>query len=140
MLPYLTLRVFSQIKDRKHIEQNFHSVAGIMPQGWDLGCWGSKTLAWGFAMASHRLRVPGFHLKRVVGTQKNHLNEKVLLSNQKHISVSFSPHIRALYWLSPFYDVIKLILLFPLSFFCTCSPAEFGQIVWARQSLRYLKM
>ena len=28
---YQTLHVFSQIKDRKHIEQNFHSVAGIMP-------------------------------------------------------------------------------------------------------------
>ena len=27
----------SQIKDRKHIEHNFHSVAGVMPQGWDLG-------------------------------------------------------------------------------------------------------
>ena len=35
---YQTLCVFSQIKDRKHIEQNFHSVARIMPQGWDLGC------------------------------------------------------------------------------------------------------
>ena len=34
---YQTLRVFSQIKDRKHIEDNFHSVAGIMPQGWNLG-------------------------------------------------------------------------------------------------------
>ena len=38
-------------KDRKHIEQNFHSIAWVMSQGWDLGCWGSKTLAWGFAMA-----------------------------------------------------------------------------------------
>ena len=28
--------MFSQIKDRKHIEQNFHSVARVMPQGWDL--------------------------------------------------------------------------------------------------------
>ena len=27
-----------------------------MPQGWNLGVLGSKTLAWGFAMASHRLR------------------------------------------------------------------------------------
>ena len=32
-----TLCVFSQIKDRKHIEQNFHPVAGIMLQGWDWG-------------------------------------------------------------------------------------------------------
>ena len=41
---YQTLRVFSQIKHRKHIEQNFHSVAGIMPKGWDLGVLGgSKT-------------------------------------------------------------------------------------------------
>ena len=33
---YQTLRVLTN-KDRKHIEQNFHSVSGIMPQGWDLG-------------------------------------------------------------------------------------------------------
>ena len=52
---YQILRVFSQIKDRKHIEQNFHSVAGSMPQGWDLGYSryidakepiGSKLLSW----------------------------------------------------------------------------------------------
>ena len=54
---YQPLCVFSQIKDRKYIEQNFNSVVRIMGQGWDLGCWGSKTLAWGFAMAPHRLRV-----------------------------------------------------------------------------------
>ena len=29
--------MFSQIKDRKHIEHYFHAVAGVMPQGWDLG-------------------------------------------------------------------------------------------------------
>ena len=49
--------MFSQIKDKKHIEQNFHSVAKIMPRGWTCGCWGeSKTLALGFAMAPNRLR------------------------------------------------------------------------------------
>ena len=49
---YQTLCAFLQIKDRKHIEQNFDSVAGVMPQGWDLGVLGgSKTLAWGYAMA-----------------------------------------------------------------------------------------
>ena len=47
-----------QIKDRKHIEHNFHSVAWIVPHGWDLGVLGSKTVAWEFAMAPHRLRVP----------------------------------------------------------------------------------
>ena len=41
---YQTLRVFSQIKDTNHIEQNFHSVAGIMPQGWHLGVLGVKNL------------------------------------------------------------------------------------------------
>ena len=50
---YTKLCVFSQIKDRKHIEQNFHSVAKVMPRG---GTGGVKTLAWGFAMAPHRLR------------------------------------------------------------------------------------
>ena len=34
---YQTLRVLSKIKDRKHFEQNFYSVAGIMRQGRDLG-------------------------------------------------------------------------------------------------------
>ena len=50
---YQTLCVFSQIKNRKHIEQNFHSVARFMHRG---GTGGSKkTLAWGFAMVPHRL-------------------------------------------------------------------------------------
>ena len=50
--------MFSQIKDRKHIEQNFYSVAGIMPQGWVLGVLGGqKTLAWGFVMAPHGLLI-----------------------------------------------------------------------------------
>ena len=49
---YKTLFVFSQIKDRKHIEQNFYSVAKVMSRGGTAGCWGeSKTFAWGFAMA-----------------------------------------------------------------------------------------
>ena len=41
---YQTLSVFSQIKDRKHIEQNFHTVARVMPRDGSCGCWGeSKT-------------------------------------------------------------------------------------------------
>ena len=55
---YQTLYAFLQIKDRKHIEHNFHSVAGFMPQEWDLGVLGgSKTLRWGFAMALHPLHI-----------------------------------------------------------------------------------
>ena len=53
---YQFLSTFLQIKYCKHIEQNFDSVAGVMTQGWDLGVLGgSKTSAWGFAMAPHRL-------------------------------------------------------------------------------------
>ena len=41
-----TLCVFSQLKDIKHIRRDVHSVAWVMPQGWDLGLpwwvWGSK--------------------------------------------------------------------------------------------------
>ena len=37
---YQTLHVLSQIKDRKHIEQNFHSVSRILRQGLDLGVLG----------------------------------------------------------------------------------------------------
>ena len=32
-----TLCVFSQMKDTKHIRWDFHSVAWVMPQGWDFG-------------------------------------------------------------------------------------------------------
>ena len=39
---YQTLCVFSQIKDRKHIEQNYYSVAKVMPRGGTAGCWGSQ--------------------------------------------------------------------------------------------------
>ena len=59
---YTKLCVFSQIIDRKHIEQNFHSVAKVIPRDGTRWCWGgggggeSKTLVWGFAMAPHRLR------------------------------------------------------------------------------------
>ena len=42
------LCVFSQLKDMKHIRRDFHSVAWVMPQGWDLvvpggGLGGPKT-------------------------------------------------------------------------------------------------
>ena len=43
--------MFSQIKDRKPIEQNFHSVARVMPEGGTSVLGGVKNLAWGFAMA-----------------------------------------------------------------------------------------
>ena len=32
--------VFSQMKDAKHIRQEFHSVTWVMPQGWDFGALG----------------------------------------------------------------------------------------------------
>ena len=41
---YQTLCVFLQMKDRKNIKQNFDSVAGVMPQGWDLGVLGGSKL------------------------------------------------------------------------------------------------
>ena len=39
--------MFSQIKVRKNIEQNFHSVARVMSQGWDFGVLGVKNLSMG---------------------------------------------------------------------------------------------
>ena len=39
--------MFSQIKDRKHIEQNYHSVARIMRQGWDFGVLGCQNFSVG---------------------------------------------------------------------------------------------
>ena len=39
---YQTLCVFSQMKNTKHIRRDFHSVTWVMPQGWDLGCWGAQ--------------------------------------------------------------------------------------------------
>ena len=37
---YQTLCVYSQMKDTKHIRRDFHSVAWVMPQGWDFGVLG----------------------------------------------------------------------------------------------------
>ena len=38
-----TLCVFSQLKDMKHSRRDFHSVAWVMPKGWDLGVpWGVR--------------------------------------------------------------------------------------------------
>ena len=52
---YQNLCAFLQIKDRKHIEQNFHSVAitrvGLQGAGW------VKNFSLGIAMAPHRLRI-----------------------------------------------------------------------------------
>ena len=57
-LLFLTLCAFLQIKDRKRIEHSFDSVAWVITQGLDLGVLGgSKTLAWGFVIALHRLRI-----------------------------------------------------------------------------------
>ena len=47
--------MFSQIKDRKHIEQNFHSGALAMPQGWDWGC--SQGGGWGTLIFSRIRRL-----------------------------------------------------------------------------------
>ena len=44
---YQTLCVFSQIKDRKHIDQNFHSVAKVMFRCGTAGCWGVKNFSVG---------------------------------------------------------------------------------------------
>ena len=58
--------MFSQLKDRKHIEQNFHFVAKVMPRGQTAGVLGeSKTLAWGFAMVPHQLRALVEFIKQV---------------------------------------------------------------------------
>ena len=37
---YQTLCVYSQMKDTKHIRQDFHSVPWVMPQGRDFGALG----------------------------------------------------------------------------------------------------
>ena len=39
--------MFSQIKDRKHIEQNFHSVAKVMPRDGTGGAGGVKNFSVG---------------------------------------------------------------------------------------------
>ena len=39
--------MFSQIKDRKHIEQNFHSVAKVMPRDGTGGAGGDKNFSVG---------------------------------------------------------------------------------------------
>ena len=47
------------MKYTKYIRRDFHSVTLVMPQGWDFRVLegGSKTLAWEFAIAPHRLHI-----------------------------------------------------------------------------------
>ena len=37
----------SVLTNKRHIEHNFHSVAGVIPQGWDLGLLGVKNFSMG---------------------------------------------------------------------------------------------
>ena len=39
-----TLCVFSQMKDIKQIRRDFHTVAWVIPKGWDLGVFGVKNV------------------------------------------------------------------------------------------------
>ena len=45
-----TLCVFSQVKDRKHIEQNFHSVAKVIPRGGTAEHWGGGVKNFSFGI------------------------------------------------------------------------------------------
>ena len=66
---YQTLCVFSQMKDTKHIRRDIHSVAWVMPQGWDLalGCSGGQkkiffqTLSCGISNRPYKLPLLGNH-------------------------------------------------------------------------------
>ena len=49
-----------------------------MPQGGTLRCWGPKTLAWGFAMAPHRLRVLVNNLRQEMMQSISQLYEPAL--------------------------------------------------------------
>ena len=44
---FITTLVRVLTNKRKYIEQNFDSVAGLMPQGWDLGVLGVKNFSMG---------------------------------------------------------------------------------------------
>ena len=46
---YQTLCVFSQMKDTKYIRRDFHSVARVMPQGWDFGMLGVPRWSFGIS-------------------------------------------------------------------------------------------
>ena len=44
--------MFSQIKEIKHIDESFHSVAGVMPQVWVLGVLGVKNFSIGLLVGA----------------------------------------------------------------------------------------
>ena len=118
---YQTLCAFLQIKDRKHIEQNFHSVAGVMPQGWDLGVMGgSKTLAWGFAMAPHRLRILVYIF--IYNTFKRDLNKLMTLIRRRvlwRLRCLPTKRTLGLYWLTITETWVKILAgkVFLISFY-----------------------
>ena len=54
---YTKLYVFSQMKNIKHIRQDFHSVAWVMPQGWYFGVLGmprgsKKIQTWSYGISN----------------------------------------------------------------------------------------
>ena len=55
--------MFSQIKDIKHIERNFHSVAWVMTQWWDLGVLEVKNLSVGFCDGAPSTVHSSLHLR-----------------------------------------------------------------------------
>ena len=66
------------IKDRNHVKQNFHSVAGVMPQGWDLGVLVVKNLSIGIcdgapstARSSYMLFFVTFSLMGTLASRQN---------------------------------------------------------------------
>ena len=53
--------MFSQIKDRKHIEQNFHSVAKVMPGVGTAGAGGVKNFSVGICDGAPSTAGSSFH-------------------------------------------------------------------------------
>ena len=53
---FVEFALFSQIKENI-LNRIFILLLGSCPRGGTWGAGGSKTLAWGFAMAPHRLRI-----------------------------------------------------------------------------------
>ena len=64
-----TLCVFSQMRDIKDIRRDFHSIAWVMPQGWDLGIswgvgWGQKTFSPKFNQIWYVSYLHEWHMQR----------------------------------------------------------------------------
>ena len=81
--------MYSQIKDRKHIEQNFHSVARVMPWGGTWGAGGVKNFS--VEICDGAPSTARSCLKLILKKKSTDVNKSVKITQQLRVNTSSYP-------------------------------------------------